>query len=271
MSMDESLIAWHGTVELLNAAWSLDAGRTVELRLCGDAYDRIHPFKRFQKKRNGRVGTRFQAVFSRVEDQAELLNMEVMLAAWKDSSSIGQSILLWLDDEVEMHPFCGCSRRKTNQSGDVFALVLVELNDDDAPVRQSHSSPGPGHDPVPATNVHDGAAASEGAPAPRRQNAQAAQGAQPGARGSGNGGKTTRGRKLSSSVYLLVRGQRFLQWLKETKGTLVKEWTGELAHRYIKHVINVESLSDLDRDTAAVERYHKEIRRPYERWLFQEP
>lgn len=263
--MDERLVAWQGTVEILNATWSLDSGRTVELRLCGDAFDRLHPFKRFQKKRNGRVGTRFQAAFSRVDSGQEVLAMEVMLAAWKDSSSVGQSITLWLDDEVETHPFCGCTRRKANVTGDVFALVLVELADDDSPVNQ--------HQPQSADHgAGTAGAAAEGTQVPE---ATGGDSVHPGRRGPAARdpapakGRTPR--KFSSSVHLLVTGVRYLQWLKETKGTLVREWTPELARQYTKKVISVESLSDLDRDQGAVKRFHLLIRRPFERWNHQEP
>lgn len=270
--LDHGLIAWQGTVEILNATWSLDSGRTVELRLCGDAYDRVHPFKRFQKRRNGRVGTRFQAAFSRVDDGAALLSMEVMLAAWKDSSSIGQSITLWLDNEVEMHPFCGCQRRKAQQPGDVFALVLVELNDDDTPIHQSQRETlavGTGEAVPPG--VHDTRATAP----PARGPDAPVRGSQPGAHRSGagpaRGGADKKPRKLSSSVHLLVTSRIFLRWLQETKGALVKEWTPELARLYAKKLMGVESIGDLDRDAEAVKRYHNEIRRPYERWLHQEP
>jgi hypothetical protein len=272
------LIAWQGTVEILNATWSLDTGRTVELRLCGDAFDRVHPFKQFQKRRNGRVGTRFQAVFSRVDSGEQILNMEVMLAAWKDSSSIGQSITLWLDNEVETHPFCGCTRRKANQPGDVFVLVLVELNDDDTPINQTQrgnlerelqSPDGAGAQ----RGVHDRPGAAPGVQAPTAANQQAGGSppAIPGGPGAGAGRAGQKPRRLSSSVHLLVTNPIFVRWLQETKGTLVKQWTPELARQYTKKVVQIESLADLDRDQAAVKRFNDEIRRPYERWKNQEP
>lgn len=260
------LIAWQGTVEILNATWSLDSGRTVELRLCGDSYDRVHPFKRFQKRRNGRVGTRFQSAFSRVDDGAEVLAMEVMLAAWKDSSSIGQSITLWLDNEVAMHPFCGCQRRKAGIAGDMFALVLVELNDDDSAINQhqrENFDAGAGEG-IP-TGVHDAGTTGQADPPTQPLHPGNSQGAPARSRVAG------KPRKLSSAVHLLVTSQIFLRWLQETKGTLVKEWTPELARRYAKSILKVESLGDLDRDAEAVKRYHENIRRPYERWRFQEP
>lgn len=263
--MDNRLIAYQGTVEILNAQWSLDAGRTVELRLTGDAFDRVHPFKRFQRRRNGRMGTRFQAAFSRTDTGDQVLVMETMLAAWKDSSSVGQSITLWLDNEVETHPFCGCTRRKASESGDVFALVLVELNDDDSPVDQHQRG-----------DHADGAGAApadaEGAEVPQHTSANPFHARRGGSDRAGPAkAKGAAPRKFSSSVHLLVTSPRYVQWLRETKGALVKEWTPELAKRYTKKVIEVESLSDLDRDQRAVKRYHEHIARPYARWAHQEP
>lgn len=269
-----NLIAYEGTVELLNATWSLDTGRTVELRLCGDAYDRVHPFKRFQRKRNGRVGTRFASAFYDAQTGQKVLATEVMLAAWKDSSSIGQSITLWLDDEVAVHPFCGCQRRKAGVPGDLFALMLVELNDDDSPVNQQQCSggdtPEPGA-PVP-DRVHDEQPARERVPAPGQTSGEDRRGNAPGAvRPVDSPRGHSRPRKLSQSVHLLVTGPLFVRYLQETKGGLVKHWTPELARQYAKKVIGVESLSDLDRDQAAVKRFHEELRRPFARWAHQEP
>ena len=102
------LVAFQGEVEVLNATWSLNDGRRLELRICGNAYERQHPFKRFQQKRNGHVGTRFKASFARTSTGECVGLMELMLAGWKDSSSIGQSVTFWLDDEPTVHPFCGC-------------------------------------------------------------------------------------------------------------------------------------------------------------------
>jgi len=63
----------------------------------------------------------------------------------------------------------------------------------------------------------------------------------------------------------------FTQYLKETKPNLVKSWTPDVARNYAKQLIKVESLSDLDRDRGAVERYENLIRRPYDRWAHQDP
>ena len=273
-SMNPGIIAFQGTVELLNASWDLENGRMVEFRICGEAYGRVHPFKKYQQRRGGRVGSRFTAAFGRCTTGELLMQCEVMLAAWKDSSSVGQSVKFWLDNEVAMHPFCGCERRKNGTPGDVFSLVLVELNDDDTPVNQEQRDgfSGSGTDPGVSVGVHDGEPAQEGAPQGGAEDRPASGGNHaPPKRSTPIGKNPPRQRRFSSSVHLLVTSALYVQWLQETKPTLVKQWTPELARQYTKKVIKVESFSDLDRDSAAVKRFHDEIRRPYERWYKQEP
>lgn len=62
-----------------------------------------------------------------------------------------------------------------------------------------------------------------------------------------------------------------MQFLKETKPNLVKEWDPETAKRYVKSLIAVESFSLLDRDPAAAQRYDQMVWRPFRRWAHQEP
>jgi hypothetical protein len=62
----------------------------------------------------------------------------------------------------------------------------------------------------------------------------------------------------------------FVQYLKETKPNLA-QWSPENARKYGKSLAKVESLADLDRDPAAVERYLELVRRPYDRWAHQDP
>lgn len=69
----------------------------------------------------------------------------------------------------------------------------------------------------------------------------------------------------------MVTGPQFVRWLVETRPKLVKQWTPDLAKRYVKKVIGVESLSHLDKDTEALKRFHEKIRRPFERWAHQDP
>lgn len=261
---DNPFVCFQGEVEVLNATWSLNDGRRVELRICGNAYERQHPFKRFQQKRNGHVGTRFKASFARIDTGELVGTMDLMLCGWKDSSAVGQSVIFWLDDEVTVHPFCGCAPRKGQVPGDMFAMVLVEIGDDERPIDQVRQAAVEqrGDQGVPA-DVHDAGATPPGAgeapPAASGNHQRPDADRQP-----------TR-RKLSSAAHLLLTSPMFTQFLKETKPNLVKQWTPDVARQYVKGLIKVESLSDLDRDRGAVERYETLVRRPYDRWAHQDP
>lgn len=242
-------IAFRGEVELINANWSLDQGRTVEFRLVGDAYSRIHPFKRFQQRRNGRMGTRFKCAVAK-SFQGEIYFVgETMLAGWKDSSYGGQTITLWLDDEADRHPFAGFNRRKNGTPGDLFAIVLVEIDENEQPVRQQQDEHAPGQGGVPAPGGgpprHQGKSVAGGAHSPRRS-------------------------KPSQQAHLMVTSAMFVRYLQETRPKLVRQWTPEVARRWVKSEINVESLSQIDRDSAAFKRFEEQIRKPYARWNHQE-
>lgn len=76
---------------------------------------------------------------------------------------------------------------------------------------------------------------------------------------------------MSSAVHLFVQGPLFLRFLQETKHTLVAEWSSAKARDYVKSVIKVQSLSELDQDQEARKRYDDLVRRPYDRWYRQEP
>lgn len=270
--------AFVGEVEILNATWSLDSGRQVELRICGEAYERIHPFKKYQQRRNGRVGTRFLAVFAPLDTGQAWPTLEVMLAGWKDSSMNSQSVTFWLDNDPSTHPFAGCTRRKGNNVGDMFALVLRELDDDDTTIDQ-HKRATAERAGGPSRSPH-GRLPGEGSAAPVPGSQERHQGAGNGRRGDAPGEGVQRAgvtrarkpRKLSQEADSLARRNgRFLQFLKETKSTLTRDWNPEVAKQYVKHVLKVESLSDLDRDPAAAARYQELIRKPFERWAYQHP
>lgn len=243
---DDPHIAYRGEVELINATWSLDSGRTVELRLAGDAYSRIHPFKKFQQRRNGRMGTRFRCAVADTRTGAIFFAGEVMLAGWKDSSFSGQCITLWLDDEADRHPFAGYNRRKNGTPGDMFAVALVEIDEHEQPIDQQQRE------------------RVEGSGAPAEPAAKRA------AQGGGGGAPGRRRSQPSQQAHLMVTGPMFVRYLQETKPLRGKSWTAELARRWVKQEIAVESLSDLDRDPAALKRFNEKIRKPFARWNNQE-
>lgn len=210
----------------MNAQWKIDEGRTVDLRLAGNGFDRVHPFKKFQKKRAGRVGTRFHMACADEQTCQVIFKGEVMLAGWTDTSNQGQTIKLWLDDEADRHPFAGYLRRTQKAPGSVFAVILVELSDDESPVDQQ------------AEGKVSNARALH---APRKA--------------------------LSSSAHLMVTGEIFVRYIRETvrfrEGVVI---TPDVAKRYVKDRLGIESLSDLDRDPDKARLFHEVIRRPFARW-----
>lgn len=271
--MNQNIIAFQGECEVLDASWSLRDGRQVTFRICGEPYGRIHPFKQYQQRRGGKVGTRFTAAFARPSTGEALSTFELMLCSWKDSSTAGQQVTFWIDDEPDAHPFCGCAYRQNGTPGEIFAVVLVELDDEDKPVTQQSV----------ADAVRDQYCAEAGIPEQRavgstpesavqtsgKAAVAGAGDARPVANRPAGGAKGAR--KLSSTAHLLVSSPLFLRYLQETKAALVKDWSSDKARVYAKGVMKVESLSDLDRNQDAARRYHELIRKPYARWYSQEP
>lgn len=122
-------------MELINARWDLESGRTVDFRIGGDGYERMHPFKTFQRKRAGRMGSRFA---SAIVDMLGVVRVstEVMLKNWTETASGGQQFSLWLDDEAALHPFAGCKHRKRDEPGEMFRISLLEIQEDETPMPQ---------------------------------------------------------------------------------------------------------------------------------------
>lgn len=69
----------------------------------------------------------------------------------------------------------------------------------------------------------------------------------------------------SNSAHLLVTGNMFVRFLKETKPNMAK-WDSATAKRYVKHVLEIESLADLDKIPAKVREYDEAIVKPFEQW-----
>jgi hypothetical protein len=186
----------------------------VEFRIAGDFETMRHPFKDFTRKRAGRVGTRFHVVSGRSREGEVNYDGEMMLKDWQEKPGTGMTVTFWLDDEASLHPYAGCDRRKNSVPGEMFALVMVELDDDN---QQQHQ--------------------------PKRH-----------------------GRALSSDAHLMVTSEMFVQYLRETKPGLVKEWTPNAAKDYAKITLGVESLSELDHNPVKRDAFHEVIRRPYALW-----
>jgi hypothetical protein len=61
---------------------------------------------------------------------------EFQLAGWSESHNGGCKVTFWLSDSGDLEAFRAMTVRKGNQSGQRLAAVLVEIGDDEQPVRQ---------------------------------------------------------------------------------------------------------------------------------------
>ena len=125
------IVIFAGDVTLEKAIWDNIWGQYIFLKLDqkpGDKYG-ANPFKKFTKRRKGRVGTRFGAVFT-CSDASTFYTDEVMLKSWADGAK-GWTLQLWLNpDEDGLHPFMNVDNKS------VFALAMVELDDDNSAIDQ---------------------------------------------------------------------------------------------------------------------------------------
>lgn len=130
MSDIEPAVVFHGLLELGNAKWALDSGRTVDFIIPN--VEGVNPFKEFQRRRGGKVGQIFGAAFIPEGSELAAYDGEVMLAAWADSST-GQSVRFWLDEEASMHPFAGYRKKTASEHGQYFAAAILLLGETGRP------------------------------------------------------------------------------------------------------------------------------------------
>lgn len=214
-------------MELLNARWDLDSGRTVEFRIVEQpGEDRVNPFKKCQKRRGGRVGQIFRSVVVTTDTQSITYDSEFMLCGWGESSNKGQWVSFWLDEDASLHPFAGFRRRSGDGLGRFFMVVLSVIDDEGRPT-----------DIV----VEQGIIRSNTPTAKRII------------------------RRLSQDAHVIVTGDLFIQWLKEKIHT-EKEWTPELSKKWAREKIGVESLSEIDTDKDKANKFHTLIRLPFSEW-----
>lgn len=219
-------IAWKGELELLHADWSLGSGRTVEFRLVESPDTGVveHEFKKYQRRRGGRLGQRFHGVLVPEGMTDAAYDSELMFMGWSDSDR-GRTVKFFLDEFADTHPFCGFEKRSTKTPGSIFAAVLVLLQDDGTVLDEKKEE-----------------------------------------------AVTGKRRRFSADAHLMVTSPLFIQYLTERCGhTQVLEkrglsWTPALAKQYVKTKLGIESLSDLDRDAAALAKFHETIRIPYSKF-----
>lgn len=61
---------------------------------------------------------------------------ECLLVNWGDTSSRGRTVTLELPQDSDTHPFRDLAIRSGKQAGQRFAIVVVQINDDESPVVQ---------------------------------------------------------------------------------------------------------------------------------------
>lgn len=64
---------------------------------------------------------------------------EVMLLDWSETAKGGRKIVLGLDAEGDTHPFALARTRQGRQSGQRYAIVMVEIGEDERPVEKTHA------------------------------------------------------------------------------------------------------------------------------------
>lgn len=188
----------------------------------------MNPFKEYVRRRNGKVGQRFIAAIVPVGFETAAYDGEVMLAGWADTEK-GKTVKFWLDEEAERHPFAGYDKR-TTKPGSLFMGAFRLLNDDQSDGDVTH---------------------------------EAETGQQ--------------GRRLSSQIHLMVTSPLFCQFLtersKKTENLQSQglRWdsmhNGEMMSKaYVKKVLGIESLSDLDRDATKAQEFHDVFRKRFAKW-----
>lgn len=188
----------------------------------------IHPFKAFTHRRGGKVGTIFKSIMVPAGEQVPVYDDQIMMAGWGEDHGKGQWVRFWLDESAAVHPFAGLQRKKGSERGSFIMVVLVELDDDGGAIDQ---------------DLRD--------KIERRKR-----------------------RNKASQIAVMVRSQTFVQWLREkapeqyTHAIESKHggWSGDLAHRYVRFVVGIESFRELDTSPAAYKKFDEMIRKPYEKW-----
>lgn len=126
------IVVFAGDVTLEKAVWDNLWGQYIFLKLDQQPGDKQspNPFKKFTKRKKGKVGTRFGAVFT-LSDGSTFYQDEVMLKNWADGAK-GWTLHLWVNsDAAGLHPFMDTENKS------VFALAMVELDDDNTVIDQA--------------------------------------------------------------------------------------------------------------------------------------
>jgi len=226
------IVAHQGMMELIDARWELHSGRTVKFRIVDNPETPmlVNPFTQFVRRRGNRVGTRFNAAFVRYGEGTSFFSGELMLAGGGQPLGQGMWVKFWLDEEETEHPFAGCMGRKGDQPGDLFAVVMVELDDDDQAIDQKKRA-------RLENQKHKGAGLSRYAAL-----------------------------LCHHDLFLQYLSEKVTFGKPAVARTA--EWWGEKDHaaRWMRWVCTIESRAELDHNPQASQIFHARIRRPYSEW-----
>lgn len=126
------IVIYAGDVTLEKSIWDNVWGMYIQLKLEQRPHEKTtaNPFKKFTKMKQGRVGTRFGAVFT-CSDESIFYQDEVMLKHWGDGTT-GWTLHLWVNpDDAGFHPWMSTDNKS------MFALAMVELDDDNVAINQT--------------------------------------------------------------------------------------------------------------------------------------
>jgi hypothetical protein len=136
----------------------------------------------------------------------------VQLAGWAESHNQGCRVTFWLESADDLEAFRLATVRKGKVAGQIFQMVLVEVDPDQ------------GEDPV---------------------------------------------QHPSNSAHLKITSEEFVRYAKSLAPAR-DHWDTARVREWTKYVIGVKSLSELDSDPAALERYHRLVRIPFDLWLHRQ-
>ena len=74
----------------------------------------------------------------------------------------------------------------------------------------------------------------------------------------------------SNAAHLRITSEQFLEYAKSLAPGRRDNWTTQRARDWVKYTIGVESLAEIDSNPAALERYHRLVRIPFDLWQHQQ-
>lgn len=194
----------------------------------GEYWKKVNPFKKYVKRRSGRVGQRFKGAIVEIETQTVAYSGDLQLLGWADTEK-GKTVRFWLDEEAERHPFAGFDKRSA-KPGTLFVTKLVLIDDDESPIDEKAEE-----------RVSGGKRISQSIYI-MLHSALFIQ---------------FMNERSNNTASLQAQG---LGWDTVIRGE-------SMIKKHIKRFLKIESLSDIDRDPELQRRFDEEIARPFRRWV----